>query len=73
MPLKPHPTDPDKMVYASRQYPWSQKTMEQKAEAMIRHYKKEIELTKEAGDPLDIAGLYEAFVICLESILEKNT
>jgi hypothetical protein len=53
--------------------PWSQKTIEQKVEAMIRHYTKEIALTKEAGDPLDIAGLYEAFVICLESILEKQT
>ena len=23
MPLKPHPTDPDKMVYESRKYNWS--------------------------------------------------
>lgn len=52
---------------------WSQKTIEQKIEASISHYKKEIERAKESGDPLQIAGLLEAFVMCLESILEKNT
>jgi hypothetical protein len=26
MPLKPHPTDPDKMVYVSRQYDLPQRT-----------------------------------------------
>ena len=52
---------------------WSQKTIEQKVDASISHYKKEIERAKESGDPLQIAGILEAFVMCLESILEKNT
>jgi hypothetical protein len=53
---------------------WSQKTIEQKIEASISHYEKEIERAKEAGDPLlHIVGTLEAFVMCLESILEKNT
>ena len=52
---------------------WSQKTIEQKIEASISHYKKEIERAKEAGDPLQITGILEAFVMCLESILEENT
>jgi len=53
--------------------PWSQKTIEQKIEASIRHYTKEIERAKEAGDPHQFVGTYEGFVVCLESILEKNT
>jgi transposase-like protein len=53
--------------------PWSQKTIEQKIEASIRHYKKEIERAKEVGDPHQFVGTYEGFVVCLESILEKNT
>ena len=52
---------------------WSQKTIEQKIEASISHYKKEIERAKEVGDPLQVVGILEAFVVCLESILEKNT
>jgi hypothetical protein len=52
--------------------PWSQKTIEQKIEASIRHYKKEIERAKEVGDPHQFVGTYEGFVVCLESILEKN-
>jgi hypothetical protein len=53
--------------------PWSQKTIEQKIEASIRHYTKEIERAKEVGDPHQFVGTYEGFVVCLESILEKNT
>jgi hypothetical protein len=53
--------------------PWSQKTIEQKIEASIRHYTKEIERAKEAGDPHQVVGTYEGFVVCLESILEKST
>jgi hypothetical protein len=53
--------------------PWSQKTIEQKIEASISHYKKEIERAKEVGDPHQFVGTYEGFVVCLESILEKNT
>jgi len=53
--------------------PWSQKTIEQKIEASISHYKKEIERAKEAGNPLQITGILEAFVMCLENILEKNS
>ena len=52
---------------------WSQKTIEQKVEASISHYTKEIERAKESGDPLQIVGILEAFVMCLENILEKNT
>ena len=52
--------------------PWSQKTIEQKIEASIRHYTKEIERAKEVGDPHQFVGTYEGFVVCLESILEKN-
>jgi hypothetical protein len=52
--------------------PWSQKTIEQKIEASISHYKKEIERAKEVGDPHQFVGTYEGFVVCLESILEKN-
>jgi hypothetical protein len=52
---------------------WSQKTIEQKIEASISHYKKEIERAKEVGDPLKVVGILEAFVMCLESILEKST
>ena len=54
------------------QRPWSQKTIEQKIEASIRHYTKEIERFKEAGDPLQVAGILEAFVMCLESIKENT-
>ena len=52
--------------------PWSQKTIEQKIEASIRHYTKEIERAKEVGDPHQFVGTYEGFVVCLESILEKT-
>jgi len=52
--------------------PWSQKTIEQKIEASVRHYTKEIERAKEAGDPHQFVGTYEGFVVCLESILEKT-
>jgi hypothetical protein len=55
------------------QRPWSQKTIEQKIEASIRHYTKEIERFKEVGDPHQFVGTYEGFVVCLESILENNT
>jgi hypothetical protein len=51
--------------------PWSQKTTEQRIEAAIKHYKKEIERAKEAGDPHYFVGVYEGFVVCLEAILEK--
>jgi hypothetical protein len=53
--------------------PWSQKSTEQKLEAVIRHYKKEIELFKQENDPLQLVGIYESFVRGLETILEKNT
>jgi hypothetical protein len=52
--------------------PWSQKTIEQKIEASVRHYTKEIERAKEVGDPHQFVGTYEGFVVCLESILEKT-
>jgi hypothetical protein len=53
--------------------PWSQKNTEQRIEAAIKHYKKEIERAKEAGDPHYFVGVYEGFVVCLEAVLEKNT
>ena len=59
--------------YPQQTTPWSQKTIEQKIEASIRHYTKEIERAKEVGDPHQFVGTYEGFVVCLESILEKNT
>jgi hypothetical protein len=53
--------------------PWSQKSTEQKIEALIRHYKKEIDLFEQANDPLQLVGIYKSFVRGLETILEKNT
>jgi hypothetical protein len=50
---------------------WSQQTTEQRIETTIRHYTREIERFKKEGDPLRVVGMYEAFVIRLESILEK--
>jgi hypothetical protein len=50
---------------------WSQQTTEQRIETTIRHYTREIERFKQEGDPLQVVGMYEAFVIRLESILEK--
>jgi hypothetical protein len=52
--------------------PWSQKTIEQKIEALIRHYTKEIERAKEAGDPHYFVGVYEGFALGLEAVLEKT-
>jgi hypothetical protein len=50
---------------------WSQQTTAQRIETVIRHYTREIERFKQEGDPLQVVGMYEAFVICLESILDK--
>jgi hypothetical protein len=36
MPLKPHPTDPDLMVYVSRQYDLPQQTEVQRLIALVR-------------------------------------
>jgi len=50
---------------------WSQQTTEQRIQNVISHYKREIERFKQEGD-LQIVDMYEAFVICLESILENT-
>jgi hypothetical protein len=66
-------TAPPQRTEQEHMTPWSQKTIEQKIEASVRHYTKEIERAKEVGDPHQFVGAYEGFVVCLESILEKNT
>ena len=60
MPLKPHPTDPDKMVYVSREYKlpksWAGLTDEEISEVMEMGY-----------------GARASIEIALEKVKEKNT
>jgi len=59
MPLKPHPTDPDKMVYYSRQYDLPQRTW--------------VGLTDEERQDIATEVPIDAVFITEAKLKEKNT
>ncbi len=64
MPLKPHPTDPDKMVYVSRKYD------DDDIQEYVRPWRG---LTDEEINALDYSGTRIEFVRAIEAKLkEKN-
>ena len=47
MPLKPHPTDPDKLVYVSRQYDFGRAPMRTRIELLSRLTQEELDALNE--------------------------
>ena len=75
MPLKPHPTDPDKVIFVSRKYDWPKRewvglTDEDLENIKLLTFEKEINSNGEEQEAVDLDHLMRATE---QLCKEKNT